>query len=296
MSAQASDKSSRLNKAFADHPRSWRENLYVYPVISRRSGGLSIGINLNPDKACNFGCVYCQVDRREAPRQEHVHVEALAAELDGMLTLVKAGTLWQQAFAQVPAEFRRLADLAFSGDAEPTNSPAFPEAVRVATDAKRRHELTGVKIRVLTNACYLTRPNVKRALAVLDDNEGEIWAKLDAGTEEYYRQVNRGNVPLQHVLDNILDAARIRPIVIQSLWVCLHGKEPPERQVRAFAQRLSGIIEAGGAIKLVQIYTTARNPAEAFVTAVPDRLLDRIARIVRQQTGLCVESYYGLAE
>ncbi len=47
-----------------DHRRTFRENLYVYAVVSRRSKGISIGINLNPDKICNFDCIYCQVDRK----------------------------------------------------------------------------------------------------------------------------------------------------------------------------------------------------------------------------------------
>lgn len=50
--------------AVRDHTRVYRDFTYVYPVISRRSGGLSVGINLNPDKVCNFDCVYCEVDRK----------------------------------------------------------------------------------------------------------------------------------------------------------------------------------------------------------------------------------------
>ena len=53
---------------FAAHPRTYHENKFVYPVLSRRSGGISIGVNLNPDKICNFDCIYCQVDRRSAER------------------------------------------------------------------------------------------------------------------------------------------------------------------------------------------------------------------------------------
>ena len=51
--------------ALQDHPRTHAGNRYVYPVISRRAGGLSIGINLSADKLCNFHCIYCQVDRGE---------------------------------------------------------------------------------------------------------------------------------------------------------------------------------------------------------------------------------------
>ena len=54
---------SALQKAYSDHSRVWELNHWVYPVISRRAGGLSIGINLNLDKSCSFRCAYCQVDR-----------------------------------------------------------------------------------------------------------------------------------------------------------------------------------------------------------------------------------------
>ena len=54
---------------FQDHPRSFEANRYVYPVLSRRAGGISIGVNLNVDKVCNFHCVYCQVSRGGARRK-----------------------------------------------------------------------------------------------------------------------------------------------------------------------------------------------------------------------------------
>ncbi|MCA9259705.1 MAG: hypothetical protein KDA61_10920, partial [Planctomycetales bacterium] len=67
------------------HPRSYQTNRFVYPVLSRRSGGISLGVNLNPDKICNFDCVYCQVDRRVAPQVTEVDRDVLAAELVEML-------------------------------------------------------------------------------------------------------------------------------------------------------------------------------------------------------------------
>src|SRR3989304_8265445 len=76
---------------YADHTRGWRGNAYIYPVISRRSGGLSIGINLNPDAACNFDCIYCQVDRTVEPRVRDVNVERLETELATMIELAGGG-------------------------------------------------------------------------------------------------------------------------------------------------------------------------------------------------------------
>ena len=126
----------------------------------------------------------------------------------------------------------------------------------------------------------------------MDRHNGEIWAKLDAGTEDYFRLVNRPNVPLREVLDNIIDAARVREIVIQSLWMNIRGDPPPEAEVAAFADRLIEIRAAGGRIKLVQIHTIARRPAEAYVTALNPVQVEHIAARVRQRAGLPAETYY----
>lgn len=285
-----------LKPYFADHSRSWQKNLYVYPVISRRAGGVSIGINLNPDKACNFDCVYCQVDRTVPPVVRTVDVDALRRELERTMAAVIGGELFGGPhFANVPAAHRRLNDIAFSGDGEPTASPVFPEAVQVAAEARRRFELEDLKLVLITDAAWLHRPRVREALRVLDANNGEIWAKLDAGTEEHFRRINRPNCPLQRILDNILDAARVRPLVIQSLWMNVHGQPPPEAEVEAFAHRLRDILTAGGRIQLVQIYTIARRTAESWVAPLDDPALAGLAERVRSIVDLPIAVYGGNA-
>ncbi len=284
---------TRHHRAFTRHDRDWRTNRYVYPVISRRSKGLSIGVNLNPDKACNFDCIYCQVDRRTPPRVRTVDLGVLAAELEAMIQMAADGTLYQDlVFGQVPAELRRLNDIAFSGDGEPTTCPQFPAAVQLAADLRTRHQLAAVRLVLITDACYLTRPDVAAALAVMDRNHGEIWAKLDAGTEAYYRMINRPNVPLTQVLDNILAAARVRPLVIQTLFMNVHQQPPPTHEIAAFCDRLDHVVSQGGAIKLVQIYTIARQTAEPYVSPLTDTEIDDICHTVRTRTGLTVEAYY----
>ena len=74
-----------------------------------------------------------------------------------------------------------------------------------------RSQLSSARLVLLTNAAHLGSASLREGLALLDRNHGEIWAKLDAGTEEYFRRVNRPNVPLTTVVDNILQAARILP-------------------------------------------------------------------------------------
>src|SRR5262245_38202377 len=174
-----------MNLVVRDHRRTFEDNFYVYAVVSRRSRGVSIGLNLNPDKVCNFDCVYCQVDRKTPPLVRDVDVPRLLDELEGMLDLVLTGGLFElERFRQTPPALRRLNDIAFSGDGEPTTCPEFLDIVRAVADAKRQRGLDEVKLVLITNATRFHVPRVRQALEVLDANNGEIWAKLEAGTEE----------------------------------------------------------------------------------------------------------------
>jgi wyosine [tRNA(Phe)-imidazoG37] synthetase (radical SAM superfamily) len=277
---------------FEAHPRRFQRNRYVYPVLSRRAGGISIGVNLNLDKVCNFDCIYCQVDRTELGQKEFVDLERLAAELDAAVELVASGRIFEgPQFTKLPDRLRRLNDIALSGDGEPTTYRNFDQVVEVCAEVRRRHGLDDLKIVLITNASMFHRDGVKRGLEVLDRNNGEIWAKLDAGTEAYYNLVARTAVPFQRILDNLTEAARKRPIVIQSLFMRIHGQAPPAQEQEAYCERLNEIVASGGHIKLVQVHSLARPPAESFVTALSEKQIDALAELVRRRTGLPVAAF-----
>ena len=284
---------------FESHPREFEENLYVYPVLSRRAGGISIGVNLNLDLLCNFDCIYCQVMRPpktqlQAHKSEAVDVARLAVELDWMVDWVASGRIWQgPQFAAAPLLLRRLNDIAFCGDGEPTICPDFDKVVAAAAEIRARRGLDGLKLVLITNATLLDRPHVRRGLSIMDRGGGEIWAKLDAGTEEYYNRVARTKVPFARILDNILQAARKRPIVIQSLFMKIDGRATSAAEQEAYCRRLQELVAAGGQIKQVQIHTVARAPAESWVSALDDEQVDALADRVRRETGLPVTASYG---
>ena len=287
-----------LRPVYGQHPREWREFRYVYPVFSRRSKGLSIGINLNPDKACNFDCVYCSVDRRQPVPAERrsVDLAVLGAELNTLLAEAVSGRVWADPkFAPVPEELRRLNDIALSGDGEPTTYRRFDDLCRLVAEAKGSHGLTDTKIVLITNATGLHRAAVQRGLAVLDANGGEVWAKLDAGTQEYYRQIDRSRYPLARVLRNIRDCGRQRDLVLQSLFLSYQGRPVSDAEFDAYGAHLVELHAAGCRIKLVQLYTVARGPAEATARALSDAELDRLAQRLRAAApDLPVETYYGV--
>ncbi len=296
MTSMQPEPSDRLLSAHRDHDRHFQENRFVYPVLSRRSRGISVGINLNPDKICNFDCVYCQVDRSIAPEFRQVEPARVLRELEETIALVQSGRLYDDPrFAEVPGSLRRLSDIAFSGDGEPTTYPDFLEIVRDVAAHKRLLNLGDVKLVLLTNATMLHRKEVKEALELLDANQGEIWAKLDAGSEHDYQAIDRTEIPLARILANIVAAARERAIVIQSLFVTLGGQGPGEAQIDAYCRRLGEILAAGGQIRCVQVYTVARPVAVANAGAVAAADLDRIGGTIRRQLELHVEVFHGAA-
>ena len=269
---------------------------YVYPIVSRRAGGLSIGLNLSPTARCQFACVYCQIlsELEGKPRYSNslVDVLQLESELREMIGMVVSGELFQdEVFRRTPPDKRVLRDVAFSGDGEPTLCPQFPEIVQRVAAIRAECCPEPTKLVVITNGGCLDVPSVRDALRFLCANHGEVWAKLDAGTEEYFRTVSRSALPFEKILSNLVSAAKEFPIVVQSCFLSLQGVTPPATEIQAYIARLREIADAG-TIQRVQIYTVARQPPEPWVRALPDTRIDEIAATARRETGLIVETFY----
>lgn len=272
-----------------DRPRDWLGNRFVYAVISSRAGGLSLGVNMNPDRLCNFDCSYCEVDRRTPSPERHLLVDVMAAELHRTLVAVREGQLRNRPwYHSLPAELLQLRHVALSGDGEPTLAPNFVEAVQAVA---RVRALGGFfKIVLLTNGTGLDQPEVLRGLEILTKSD-EIWIKLDGGTQAFVDKVNRPNVPLEKILANILLVGRQRPVVIQSLFPAIHGDEPPFEEIQEYALRLKELKAGGAQISLVQIYSAARPGVHAEWGHLPLRVLSQIAQTVRHTTGLRTEVF-----
>ena len=277
---------------YQQHERLFETNRFVYPVLSRRSGGISIGVNLNPDKICNFDCIYCQVNRTTESETRFVELDQLLNELDQMLQWVSSAKIFESGkFADTRDHLRVLRDIAFSGDGEPTTYRNFDEVIRACATLKQKYQLDDVAMVLITNASMFHREHVQRGLEILDQNQGQVWAKLDAGTDAYYQLVERTTIPFQQVLDNITQVSKVRPVVIQALFMRIHGEGPSVTEQKAFCDRLNEIVDQGGQLELVQLYTVARPPAESFVTPLSDQEVGLFVERIRQETGLEVVGY-----
>ena len=284
----------RRMKPVADpfnRPTEFLGNRFVYAVISQRAHGLSIGINLNPDKKCNFDCAYCEVNRKIAPRDTRVDLDVLGIELDNLLALTYENRLREFPYFQtVPEELLTLKAVALSGEGEPTLSPQFVEIVREVVYLRSRGKFPFFKLVLITNAAGFDQREVRQGLHLLTSRD-EIWAKFEAGTQEYMNVVNRTSLSLRKVLSNILLVGRERPIVIQSLFPMIDDQEPPAEEVEQYIGHLRQLKENGANISLVQVYSAHRPSHNPHCSHLPLKTLSRIAQRVREATGLPAEVF-----
>jgi wyosine [tRNA(Phe)-imidazoG37] synthetase (radical SAM superfamily) len=271
-------------------PRDFLDNQFVYAVVSARARGLSIGVNMNPEKRCNFRCVYCEVHRNgDPPRQ--LDVEVMEAELKRTLTFVRSGRLRERPwYRTLPDDLLQLRHVALSGDGEPTLSPRFSEALQAVVHVRALGGYPFFKLVLLTNATGLDLPVVQQGLQSLTRSD-EVWTKLDGGTQAYINKVNRADVPLERILNNILLVGRQRPIVIQSLFPAINDEEPPLEEIEQYALRLLELKNNGAMISLVQIYSATRPAPNSEFGHLPLKVLSRIAHTVRQTAKLRAEVF-----
>ena len=274
-----------------DVAREFRNNRFVYTLVSQRNHGLCIGINLIPDKQCNFNCVYCEVDRSTPGRSPSVDVEVMAAELRETLLLVVSNNLHSiGGYQSLPAELLRLKAVTLSGEGESTLCPNFAEVVRAVVHIRAQGEFPFFKVALLTNGSCLDLPAVRRGMSMLTGLD-EAWIKLDAGSQEHMDRINQPTLPLERVLSNILMVGRERPIVISSLFPMIEGEEPTVKEVEDYVSCLQNLKQAGARISCVQIYSAHRQSVHKNCSHLPLRSLSRIALMVRERTGLPAEVF-----
>jgi wyosine [tRNA(Phe)-imidazoG37] synthetase (radical SAM superfamily) len=262
---------------------------YVYPVVSRRSGGVSVGINLNPNNACNFRCIYCQVPGLIYGKAPVVEIGQLERELMFMLDQVLYGDFMQRV---VDPEARRFNDIALAGNGEPTGSPQFIEAIEVITRALIRFELIGsIKVVLITNGTLMSRIEVIKGLAALKEINGEVWFKVDSVTREGMKRVNSTALDTKRHLSRLRRAAVVCPTWVQTCLFQQAGQPPPPAELEAYLGCMRSLVSDSVPLRGVQIYTvarTSRQPEASQIAPLPATWLQQFARQV-EATGLRVQ-------
>ena len=240
----------------ANHDRDRIRMTYVYPVVSRRSAGVSIGINLNPNNACNWRCIYCQVPELARGTAPAINLVQLEMELRYFLHEAIHGKFMQE---HVPVAARRINDIAFSGNGEPTSAKEFEQVIDLVGAITREVDLPDtLKLVLITNGSLIDRLYVQRGLKKIAGLNGEIWFKLDSVTREGRRHINNTRMSTDRVRKNLQLAAQLCPTWLQTCIFQIDGAPPSQEETEAYLQFVSGLLQDGVLLKGVMLYGIAR--------------------------------------
>lgn len=266
-----------------NHDRDSAALTYVYPVVSRRAGGVSVGINLNPNNACNWRCIYCQVPNLTRGSAPTIDLVRLEQELRGFLQELLTGNFMEM---RVPADSRRINDIALSGNGEPTSAAEFAKIIRII--AKLRDELPlpkQLKTVLITNGSLLHRNEVQQGVSALSALHGEVWFKLDRASEIGMQQVNDTQGKMSKVREHLLLASSLCPTWLQTCWFALDGEAPSLHDEDEYLDFLSSLQNQPYPLQGVLLYGLARPSMQveaARLTALPEAHLRRFAARIEQ--------------
>jgi wyosine [tRNA(Phe)-imidazoG37] synthetase (radical SAM superfamily) len=256
---------------------------YVYPVISRRAGGVSVGINLNTNNACNWRCIYCQVPDLTRGGPPPVDMALLEKELRSFLHELLHGDFMQ---TRVPEGVRRINDIALSGNGEPTSAEGFADVIDLVCRIKQEMQLPPeIKLVLITNGSLLQRDNVQQGLRRMAQNNGEVWFKLDRASEAGMLEVNDTRATLDKVRSNLAAAIECCPNTwLQTCWFALDGKAPDKQDEEDYVNFLESLLMDGIRPQGVLLYTLARpslQPEAPRLAALPHDALESFAARIR---------------
>jgi len=252
-----------------DH-REREKGVIVYPVYSRRSKGLSIGLNLfTGGKQCPFDCPYCEV---------------FPFSSGAVFSLEQMEEDLRRAVSSALERGERIMDFCFSGNGEPTISPFFPEALKLAE--RLRDDLAAqAKIVLITNGAGLFDKKTFDLMAqAAVSAELDIWLKLDAGTRQWYQKINRSQIPFDGLISKIKEFASLAPVTTQTMLCAIDGEPPPREEAPAWEALALELAEnAGGSFRKAQIYGKARPaPEDPLASALPVCYLEERAASLRR--------------
>ena len=263
--------------SITDHSRDSAGLRYVYPVVSRRAGGVSIGINLNPNNACNWRCIYCQVPDLARGTAPPVDLPLLEKELGGFLHELQHGDFMRH----VPPEARRINDIAISGNGEPTSAQEFAEVIEVIA----RHKPVDLKLVLITNGSLIQRDNVQQGLRRMAQLNGEVWFKLDRASEAGMQRINDTKTTMDKVRQNLVTAIACCPDTwLQTCWFALDGAAPGVQEEDDYVNFVKGLLRGGIKPQGVLLYGLARPSLQAEaprLSALSSEQMDSFAARIR---------------
>lgn len=279
----ANDAPRLNNLTISDHSRDSAGLRYIYAVVSRRSHGVSVGVNLNTNSACNWRCIYCQVPGLTRGAAPPVDMALLERELRDFLHELMHGDYMER---RVPEDMRRINDIALSGNGEPTSAEGFAEVIELVCRLKQELELPAqVKLVLITNGSLMQRENVQQGVRRMTQHNGEVWFKLDRASEAGMQLVNDTRLGLDKVRENLRTAISCCPNTwLQTCWFSLDGASPGKQEEDDYVNFVEALLNDGIVPRGVLLYTLARpslQPEAQRLGALSQEQLEGFAARIR---------------
>lgn len=267
-----------------DHSRDREGYKYIYPVISRRSGGLSIGVNLNTNNACNWRCIYCQVPNLTRGSAPPVNLEKLGTELKMFLKSILDGSFFKA--EGIPEKLQKIQDIAISGNGEPTTADEFEQVIEVIESVLNSLLLLNkTKCILITNGSLVNRDYVRKGLKKLALINGEVWFKIDSATSDGIDRINQISGTELSTLKRLDITANYCPTYIQTCVFTYEKKTPSEADKNAYIELLKEAINRKIPFKGVLLYGVERPSllpeASNKITKLPEKWLLSFADEIR---------------
>lgn len=250
-----------------NHDRNIFDKKYVYPVVSRRAGGLSLGINLNTNNACNWQCIYCEIPNLTRGKPETIDIKLLEKELRFWLEEIIQNDFLKK--NTPPGTVFK--DIAFSGNGEPTASKEFSDVVKKVLHVINEFNLNkAITIRLITNGSYMTKPSVQDAWKQITKVNKEIWFKIDSVSNEDTKIINQVNSSLNLTSKNIESTIKISPTIIQTCVIKINDELPSNESINKY---IAFVKKYEKSLKGIHLYSLAR-PTEQKITPKIERLTE----------------------
>jgi hypothetical protein len=244
-----------------NHDRDSTGMTYVYPVVSRRAGGVSVGVNLNPNNACNWRCIYCQVPNLTRGGPPPIDLALLEDELRRMLTDIVNGDFMARS---VPEGMRRLNDIALSGNGEPTSAAEFPVVVDLIGKVLADFNLVGkIKLVLITNGSLAHKTYVQDGLRKMATLNGEVWFKFDRATRPGLLLTNDTETDPERHYQRLKSVTSLCPTWLQTCMFALDGNAPDAVEIDAWITLLARAKADNLPLRGVLLYGLARPSLQA---------------------------------
>ena len=270
-----------------DHDRNIFDSKYVYPVVSRRAGGLSLGINLNTNNACNWQCIYCEIPNLTRGGPEPIEVELLKDELNFWIDQIINSNFLNENTSPGTT----FADVALSGNGEPTAAPEFLDVLEIIIASLKEHKLIDkIPVRLITNGSFISKK--KECLNIFNHYHGEVWFKIDAADEGSIKLINQVNLDPNSMINNLKTCAEACQTVIQTCLLKINHQVP----TNDFLKNYSSLIKPyEKLIKKIDLYSLARPSLQNNQDITIERLsldeLNNIKNILQKQLTIKIDVF-----